>query len=181
MATAQIQEVHQITSIAGDWAVVPADSDLGFETRILFGLVPVRGRYSDFAGELHVDDVGNATGSLYIEAATVSTGIKKRDAHLRSSDFFSVEEHPHLRFELQSLAPDESGGFDLTGTLHIRGHELAIETPVSVNAAGPDRLRVDGEFPVDHRSSGLRSTGSGWKKVPDALHVKAALTLQRTD
>ena len=33
MATAQIQEAHPITSIAGDWAVVPADSELGFETR----------------------------------------------------------------------------------------------------------------------------------------------------
>ncbi|HEY2181578.1 MAG TPA: YceI family protein [Solirubrobacteraceae bacterium] len=179
--TAQIRDAHPITSIAGDWAVVPADSELGFETRILFGLIPVRGRYSGFAGELHVDDAGDADGSLYIEAATVSTGIKKRDAHLRSGDFFAVEEHPHLRFELQSLVPDARDGFDLSATLHIRGHELAIETPVSVSAAGPARLRVDGEFPVDHRLSGLRSTGSGWKKVPDALHVKAALTLQRTD
>jgi polyisoprenoid-binding protein YceI len=180
MATAQIQDAHPITSIAGDWAVVPADSELGFETRILLGLIPVRGRYSGFAGELHADDAGNADGSLYIEAATVSTGIKKRDAHLRSDDFFAVEEHPHLRFELQSLVPDGRGGFDLSGTLHIRGHELAIETPVSVSATGPDRLRVDGEFPVDHRSSGLHASGSGWKKVPDALHVHAALTLQRT-
>jgi polyisoprenoid-binding protein YceI len=165
---------------AGDWAVVPTDSELGFETRILFGLIPVRGRYSRYAGELHVDTTGNATGNLRVEAASVSTGIKKRDTHLRSRDFFAVEEHPHLRFELDALQPDDDGSLTLTGTLHVRDHALPIKTPISITAAGPDRLRLDADFDVDHRASSLGSSGSGWKKVPETLAVHAALTLQRT-
>ncbi len=165
---------------AGDWQVVPADSRLAFVTRIVFGLIPVHGSYSGYSGELHVDSAGNAGGELRIDAATVSTGIKKRDTHLRSNDFFAAAEHPHVRFELAALVPNADGSLALTGTLHIRDHELAINTPVTVEAIGPDRLRVDGDFNVDHRASDLRASGSGWKKVPETLHVNAALTLERS-
>jgi polyisoprenoid-binding protein YceI len=166
---------------AGDWRVLPADGAVGFLTRILFGLIPVRGSYSGYGGELHIDGDGNASGELRIEAATVSTGIKKRDAHLRSRDFFAADEHPHVRFELVSLTPGADGASTLTGVLHIRDQELAISAPVSVEEIGAERLRVDGELDVDHRASALRSTGSGWKKVPETLHVNAALTLERTN
>jgi polyisoprenoid-binding protein YceI len=54
--------------------VVTARSELGFRTRML-GLIPVRGRYSGYDGELHIDSAGNASGVLRIDAATISTGI----------------------------------------------------------------------------------------------------------
>jgi len=172
-------DTHSTRLPLGDWHVVPADSELGFVTRILFGLVPVRGSYSGVSGELHVDGAGNASGELLIDAATVSTGIGKRDRHLRSNDFFAADEHPHVRFTLATLVPTADGSLALTGTLHIREHELAIDTPITAEAIGADRLRVNADFNVDHRASGLRASGSGWKKVPETLHVNAALTLER--
>jgi polyisoprenoid-binding protein YceI len=72
-------------------------------------LIPVRGRYSSFNGELHIDGTGNASGILRVEAETISTGITKRDTHLRSIDFFAVERHPHMTFELTALTPDADG------------------------------------------------------------------------
>jgi hypothetical protein len=105
VATTQGTEAHPIPISPGDWRVVSARSELGFPTRIAFGLIPVRGRYSGFDGELHIDAAGNASGVLRIEAETISTGIKKRDSHLRSSDFFAVERHPHMTFELTGLTP----------------------------------------------------------------------------
>jgi len=174
MATPQTAAPAASQLPAGDWHVVPADSELGFETRIMFGLIPVHGRYSAYAGELHADAAGDASGSLYIDAATVRTGIKKRDNHLRSRDYFAVEEHPHLRFELSSLAPDAAGSQTVSGTLFIRGREIRIETPISLELAGPDRLRLSADFEVDHSHAGL-----GWKKVPDAVDVHAALALER--
>jgi polyisoprenoid-binding protein YceI len=179
MVSTRSANADPVTLPVGDWRVVAADSELGFETRILFGLIPVRGRYSAYTGELHIDSAGRASGELRIDAATVATGIKKRDRHLRSTDFFAVEEHPHLRFELAALAADADGALMLTGTLHVRDEALPVAAPVSVEQAGPDKLRVDGDFNVDHRASGLRSSGVGWKKVPETLRVKAALTLER--
>ena len=82
MVTTEHTDAHLTTLPTGDWSVVPADSKVGFVARIVFGLIPVRGRYSGFAGKLHVDGAGNASGELSIDAATVATGIKIRDAHL---------------------------------------------------------------------------------------------------
>ena len=120
MAITQTTDAHPIPLSTGDWHVAPARSELGFLTRIIFGLIAVRGRYSGFDGELHIDGAGNASGVLRVEAETISTGIKKRDTHLRSTDFFAVEHHPHLTFELTALTPNADGSVRLTGTLHIR-------------------------------------------------------------
>lgn len=84
MATTQITEAHPIPLSPGDWRVDPTRSELGFVTH-MFGLIPVRGRYSGFDGELHIDGAGNASGVLRVQAETISTGIKKRDSHLRST------------------------------------------------------------------------------------------------
>lgn len=129
MATTQTTEAHPIPLSPGDWRVDPARSELGFLTRIIFGLIAVRGRYSGFDGELHIDGAGNASGVLRVEAETISTGIKKRDTHLRSSDFFAVERHPQMTFELTALTPNADGSVSLTGTLHVLDRALPIDTP----------------------------------------------------
>jgi polyisoprenoid-binding protein YceI len=175
VATTVSTEVPAIPLSSGDWRVVPERSDLGFATRILFGLMNVRGRYSGFDGELHIDGEGNASGALRVDAETIGTGIKKRDAHLRAQDFFHVEAHPHMRFELESLRPGADGAVTLTGTLRIRDQELPINAPVSVTQAGSDGLRIDADFEVDHRSAGFEI-----KRLPRKVRVQAALTLART-
>lgn len=176
VATTQSTEAHPIPLPAGDWHVVPARSELGFLTRAVFGLIPVRGRYSGYDGELHIDGAGHASGFLRIEAATIRTGIKKRDAHLRSTDFFAVEEHPHLKFELASLVPNPDSDLTMTGTLHIRDQALPIKTRVSVATLGADERRLDADFEVDHRASGFEIK----RGLPRTVRVQAALTLERT-
>jgi polyisoprenoid-binding protein YceI len=178
VATTQRTQADLLPLPAGDWHVVPARSELGFLARVL-GLIPVRGRYSGYDGELHINSAGNASGVLRIEAATISTGIKTRDAHLRSTEFFAVEEHSHLTFELTSLVRNTDRELTLTGTLHIRDQALPINTPVSVATLGPDgpdgsdERRIDADFEVDHRASGLDFK---WVR---AVRVQAALTLKR--
>jgi polyisoprenoid-binding protein YceI len=118
----------------------------------------------------------NAHGVLRVEAKTISTAIKKRDSHLRSNDFFAVERHPHMTFELTALSASADGGVRLTGTLQIRDRALAINTPASVAAVGSDGLRIDANFQVDHHAAGFEI-----KRLPRTLRIQAALTLERTD
>jgi polyisoprenoid-binding protein YceI len=174
VATTQTTEAHPIPLSPGDWHVAPGRSQLGFVTH-MFGLIPVRGRYSDFNGEPHTDGTGSASGVLRVEAETISTGIKKRDTHLRSTDFFAVERHPHMTFELTALTPNAEGGVRLTGTLHIRDRSLPIDTPVSVAPVGSDGLRIDADFEVDHRAAGFEI-----KRLPRTVRIQAALTLEPT-
>jgi polyisoprenoid-binding protein YceI len=161
----------------GDWQVAAGQSKVAFETRIAFGLVPVRGRFTDYSGELYIDGAGNARGQLRVQAETLSTGIKKRDRHLRSTDFFAVEEHPQMTFELDSLRPAADGSLQLAGTLHLRGRTIGIKAPISLQRSDADGLRLSAEFDVDHRSAGLLATGPGWKKVPEKLRANVDLAL----
>jgi polyisoprenoid-binding protein YceI len=173
VATTERREAHPIPLSPGDWRVVPVRSELGFVTRIVFGLIAVRGRYSDFDGELHIDGPGSASGVLRVEAESISTGIKKRDAHLRSTDFFAVERHPHMTFELTALTPNTAGDVTLTGALHIRDRAMAINTPASVATVGAAGLRIDADFEVDHHGAGFEI-----KRLPRTVRIQAALTLE---
>jgi polyisoprenoid-binding protein YceI len=180
MATGAETEQGSNPLAQGDWRVVGADSEIGFETRAMLGLLPVRGRFGGLEGELHVDGDGRASGTLLVDAATVSTGIGLRDAHLRTKDFFAVKEHPRVSFELDELTREDDGSLHLTGALHVREHAIPVATAVSVAEVGGDRLRMDADFPLEHRASELRSSGSGWKKVAEILRVKAAVVLERS-
>ena len=174
MATTARPQLLVPSLLTGDWHIVPSRSELGFLTRIMFGLIAVRGRYDGFQGELHVNQAGDASGFVRVDAETISTGIKKRDRHLRSSDFFAVERHPHMSFELDSLTPGRGGAVTVSGTLHIRDRVLRIDPAVAVFPIGPDSLRIDAEFEVDHHAAGF-----DFKRLPRKVLVQAALTLER--
>ena len=175
MATTQSTEAHPIPLSPGDWHVDPERSEVGFLTRIL-GLIPVRGRYSGFDGEIHIDEAGNASGTLRVEGESIGTGIQKRDTHLRSKDFFHVDVHPHTTFELTGLTPNSDGTVTLAGTLHIRDRALAINTPASVALVGSDGLRIDADFEVDHHAAGFE-----FKRLPRTVRIQAALRLDRSN
>jgi polyisoprenoid-binding protein YceI len=174
MATSETTRAHAEQLPIGDWQIDPSHSELGFLTH-MFGLIPVRGRYSSYGGNLRLDAAGNASGELRIDAATIATGIKKRDAHLRSPDFFATDDYPQLRFELARLSADPDGSRTLTGTLQIRDQALPISIPVSLARIGPDRLRLDVEFGVNPRVCGFET-----KRLPGKARVQASLTLQPT-
>ncbi len=156
----------------GDWTVDPAQSKLGFRTRVM-GVIPVKGTYSDFSGTLHVDPSGVATGDLHIKAASIATGIKKRDEHLRSKDFFHVDAYPHMTFDLTGLEPATDGTALLTGTLHIRDQDLPVQTPVTLAAAGAHGLRLTGTFEVNHQAAGFE-----FKRLPRRVALEASITLE---
>ena len=157
----------------GDWTVDPTRSRVHFHTRAFFGLFPVRGSFERFDGTLHVDAEGRAEGTLQIEAESVRTGISKRDAHLRTKDFFHAQEVPHVVFELDALEPAEDG-YDVSGTLQIRDKRLPIRTRAAVEPAD-GQLHIAARFPVDHHGAGL-----GWAKpgmVPKVVDADIELTL----
>ena len=80
----------------------PADSVIGFSARHL-GVTAVRGHFAAFSGWFEADreDLGNATGEVRVEIASIDTGEEQRDAHLRSADFFDAEEFPLMTFRMR--------------------------------------------------------------------------------
>jgi polyisoprenoid-binding protein YceI len=143
----------------------------------MFGLVPVKGRFTDFEGKLHVDDAG-AHGELHVKSESLDTRNAKRDKHLRSADFFDVEQNPILTFELTSARAAPAGGVTFSGSLKIRQNVLPISAPLEVSAHD-DHLHLETSLAVDRSAAGVGWSKMGMIKGPAHLHAK--LTLERKD
>ena len=82
------------------WAIDPAHSTVEFSVKSFFFFI-VKGRLTEFAGNVVLDqaDIGGSSVEVAINAASIDTGIKRRDAHLRSADFLEADRYPHIRFQ----------------------------------------------------------------------------------
>ncbi|WP_213814015.1 YceI family protein [Glaciihabitans sp. dw_435] len=106
--------------IAGTWTLDPAHSDLTFSVRHL-AISKVRGSFEKFdVTVVTAEDPKDSTVEATVDIASVNTGQADRDGHLRTSDFFLVEEYPTMTFKSTSFEVD---GEDLTivGDLTLRG------------------------------------------------------------
>ena len=160
----------------GIWKVDADNSELTFASRGMFGIVPVHGHFGAFAGTLTIDAVG-AQGELTIESASLDTHHAKRDAHLKSADFFDVQAYPTVTFELTSLSPGSDGDLAMTGVLRIRDTALAIAAPVKVSSTDPDHATLTTALAVDRTAAGV-----GWSKlgmIQGKAHLTAKLSLTK--
>lgn len=108
------------------WSLDTSHSTLGFSVRHLM-ISKVRGRFA--TGTATLDDVAR-TVRAEIDVASIDTRDEKRDAHLRSADFFDAESHPRLTFESTGAVGD-GASFTLNGRLTIRGTTRGVSLEVS--------------------------------------------------
>jgi polyisoprenoid-binding protein YceI len=115
---------------AGTWAVDPVHSTVGFSVKHL-GIATVRGKFDEFQGTLEIgenDDSARAYGT--VQGVSVNTNDAGRDEHLRSADFFGVEQNPELRFESTEIVQVDEDSFDISGNLTMNG----VTNPVTLKA-----------------------------------------------
>ena len=104
------------------WKVDAAHSSVEFAVRHMM-ISTVRGRFEKF--DITVDLDANrpelAAISAVIDTASINTREEKRDAHLRSADFFDAENYPQITFKSTKVQPKGDEDFLITGDLTIRG------------------------------------------------------------
>src|SRR4051794_38012958 len=84
------------------WRLDPARSSVEFHVRHFYGLMTVKGRFDSYHDTLDLD--GRPAVELTIDADSLDTKHAKRDAHLRSGDFFDIANHPQVRFVADSAS-----------------------------------------------------------------------------
>jgi polyisoprenoid-binding protein YceI len=112
------------------WSFDNSHSSIGFSVRHLM-ISKVRGHFNQWGGTFDYDeaDPTRAKLSVRIDAASIDTRDEKRDAHLRSPDFFDVEKFPALTFESTKVERD-GDDFVVTGDLTIHGVTRAVQLKV---------------------------------------------------
>ena len=154
------------------WRIDPARSTVGFEVPHLFGLATVRGEFERYAGTLDLS--ATPAIELTIDAASVQTGQKQRDKHLRSSDFFDVENHPQVRFFSDTVVLDGST-MDVRGELQAAGASIPLVMEATLRREG-DELDLGASAQADHRQLGMTwSPLPGMVRTPSKLTVRARL------
>ncbi len=122
----------------GIWEIDPSHSVAGFSVRHLM-VAKVRGRFGSFAGTIHVaEQPEDSYADVTIDAASIDTADEKRDAHLRSPDFFDVENHPTLHFRSTGFRRTGTTTFELPGELTIRGVTRPVTLDVEYSGITPD-------------------------------------------
>lgn len=134
---------------AGTWNIDRAHSRVGFSVRHLMS--KVRGTFEEFTGQIVTeDDPVQSTVTAIVEMASVDTGVEMRDNHLRSGDFFGVEENPKMTFVSTTLRQD-GDRWVLTGDLTIRDITKAVELELSY--LGVDPTGMEGESRIGFEAS----------------------------
>jgi polyisoprenoid-binding protein YceI len=109
---------------AGTWTIDPSHSEIGFTARHLMS--KVRGLFEKFEGQIVTGEQLSATAT--IDLNSINTRDANRDAHLRSADFFDVENSGPMTFT--STKVEQGGkGFLVTGDLTIKG----VTKPVTLD------------------------------------------------
>ena len=119
----------------GTWTVDRAHSSLEFRVKHMM-VSTVRGRFSQFEGTIEAaPDYHDSTVRGTVEAASIDTDEPRRDAHLRSEDFFDVERYPTISFESTEIHHLERGDYRISGALAMHGETRPITLDVTVHGA----------------------------------------------
>ena len=107
---------------ATNWSVDPEHSHVGFKIRHMM-VSNTNGRFRKVRGRVVLDDhhLENSQVQAVIEAASIDTDLPKRDDHLRSDEFFDVENYPHLTFTSKRVEPAGPTQLMVVGDLRIKG------------------------------------------------------------
>jgi polyisoprenoid-binding protein YceI len=122
------------------WTLDPAHTLAEFGVKHMM-FTTVKGRFPGVSGTFTVDEANpaNSTVSVTIDVTSIDTRDEKRDAHLRSADFFDVENYPTITFESTRVVPKGKERATIYGDLTIRGvtREVALDSEFNGKAVTP--------------------------------------------
>jgi polyisoprenoid-binding protein YceI len=155
---------------ASEWELDPAHTTAQFSVKHMM-VTTVRGVFDKVTGSVKLDDADPTKSSIEItiDANTINTREPKRDAHLRSPDFFDVAKNPTITFKSTAIQKVDASHYNVTGNLTMRGVTrpvtLAVEAPATVikNPWGVPVRSVSATGKINRKDWGLT-----WNKALEA-------------
>ena len=158
---AQATKVSYVPIPGGDYRIDPAHSVIGFAIRHL-EISLVKGRFRDFSGNIRYDDKDVTKSSVEFTAKveSINTGVDRRDAHLRTADFFDVAKYPEMSFKTTRVESKGNGNYVLHGDLTLREVTKPVALPFTITGAikdgqGNTRFGVAAQTTINRRDFGI--------------------------
>jgi polyisoprenoid-binding protein YceI len=152
--------------LTGRYELDPSHSSIGFVARHAM-VTKVRGTFNEVAGSGWFDaaEPSGSNVELVVEVASVDTRNPDRDAHLRSDDFFGVEQHPTIRFASTKVEVLDETSYRVTGDLTIRDVTRPVSFDLEFTGAATDpfgnqRIGFEGRVVVNRKDWGLTWTAA---------------------
>jgi len=162
--TAVANETRQ--HLTGTYTIDSAHSRFGFVARHAM-VTKVRGAFGEFDGTITIDgdDPTRSSGTLTIVAQSIDTGNAQRDAHLRSNDFFDMENYPELSYTSTAIEMIDDTDFRVSGDLTIKGVTKPVTLDVEYTGAAVDpfgntRIGFEGTTTINRKDWGVNWNAS---------------------
>jgi polyisoprenoid-binding protein YceI len=143
------------------WAIDRSHSLVEFSVRHMM-ISTVKGRFTAISGTIVdvADDPSLSSVQVEIDPASITTGDDKRDAHLRSPDFFDVEHFPTITFK-STRVEGTRDSFKLTGLLTIRDQTREVTLDAAFNGFGRNQMGELASFSASTKLS-RKDFGLAW-------------------
>jgi polyisoprenoid-binding protein YceI len=163
----------------------PNHSTVEFKVRHFLSKVP--GEFNDFSATIVRDDQNPANSSVEfaIQAASIDTGVEKRDNHLRSADFFDVANHPTITFKSSKVEKVSDSQYKVTGPLTLRGVTKVITLAVDfagemADGSGGVRAGFSTETTLDRKEFNInwnKALDNGGYMLSDEVEIEITLSV----
>jgi polyisoprenoid-binding protein YceI len=153
--------VFSTEDIMTTWNIDTSHSGVHFTVRHMV-IAKVRGAFDRWQGTFELDAANPAASriSVHIDAASINTREEKRDAHLRSADFFDVAQYPELVFDSTNVDKVDDAHYRVTGNLTIHGVTKEVELDAESLGSGKDpwgneRIAFQAQTAINRKDFGL--------------------------
>jgi polyisoprenoid-binding protein YceI len=147
--------------MASIWKIDESHSAVEFVVKHMM-VSKTKGRFTKFDGTINLDEenLANSSAKVEIDVASIDTHDEKRDAHLRSADFFDAEQFPTITFVSTEVLPRGRDTFQLIGDLTIKGvaQKVVIEveaTGIGTSPWGQQVAGFEAKTDIDRKDYGL--------------------------
>jgi polyisoprenoid-binding protein YceI len=149
----------------------PPHSQINFVAEAKF--ISCHGSFDKWQAEVQLDPQKVETSSvkITIDAASINTRVQARDNHLRSKDFFAVDQYAQITFVSKKINKAGANKYAIVGDLTLRGVTKEIEIPAEMVFYEKTRGRFRGTFQLNRKEYGI-NWDSPMNSIQDMVQVQ---------
>lgn len=174
---ASLSEFFSDPASAGTWTAVADQSTVVVTSKSLWGVMPVKVRFTEFSGEGQVTAPQTVSGRIDIKAASLRTGIGKRDDHLRSADFFEAEKFPDISVLISAADAVDVDTVGLRAQVTIKGTTKPVELKTKATPVGDGGMRLATQATINRQDFGVDGNMMGM--ITDNVTISGDLVFRR--